>query len=222
MHRLQNHLGGVFPALRAQIHPLQRVARDAAHTAVNVGESTAEHQIEDARRKRGAEIAVQTRHGTRRDRSLEARTHDELGPGPVGVHIGLDDAEIVGAVGVAHDDKPPAQIGNGVDIGATKTAPRCPEHTGTFRQRDLGSAVAGTVDDDDLDTGPGASYAFVAPVDELPDCALLIERWNKDRHLGIGGIRRGNEQMNIVGMETVGKVIAGRPIGRRLGHEALD
>jgi hypothetical protein len=118
--------------------------------------------------------------------------------------------------------KPPAQIGNGVDIGATETAPRCLEHTGTFRQRDLGGAVAGAVDDDDLDAGPAAAYARVAPVDELPDCALLIERWNQDRHLGIGEIRRGNEQTNIVGMGTLGRHIAGRPIGRRLGHAALD
>jgi hypothetical protein len=81
MHRFQDHLGGVFPALRAQVRAHERVAREAAHAAVNVGKFAAEHHVEDECRQRSAEIPVQARHGARRDLSLEARAHDEFGAG---------------------------------------------------------------------------------------------------------------------------------------------
>jgi len=185
----------------------------------------------------GTEIAVQAGHGARRNLALEARAHDELGAAPVGVDIRLDDAEIVGAVGVAHDDEAPTHVRYGVDIGAAETALRRLEHTRALGQRNRGSAVAGTVHDEDLDAGARPSHALLAPVDESPNGALLIERRNQDRHLGIGYVSRRHEQArtfaadivganivlaNIVLANIVGTSVAGRPIGRRLGHVALD
>src|SRR5215470_10836456 len=77
--RTQDHLGRVFPTLRSHVHALKCFAGDAAHTAVYIAEVTSKHHIQDERRDRSAEIAMQRRHGTWLDAPLESRTHHEFG-----------------------------------------------------------------------------------------------------------------------------------------------
>jgi len=64
-----------------QVHARERITRDAAHPAMDVGEAAAEHQVEDEGGDRRAEIAMQWRHRARLDRAFETRSNDELGAG---------------------------------------------------------------------------------------------------------------------------------------------
>jgi hypothetical protein len=72
VHGLQDHLGCVFPGLRAQIHAQERVFRDAAHAAVDVGKPAREDRVEDPCRDRGSEVAVERRHRAGLDVAAEA------------------------------------------------------------------------------------------------------------------------------------------------------
>ena len=82
---------------------IERVPGDPAHAAVDVGEVAREEPVEDPRRDRRPEVAVQRRHRAGLDGAPQARAHDELVALAELLDERLELAEVVGAVGVAHD-----------------------------------------------------------------------------------------------------------------------
>ena len=165
---------------------------------------------------------MQRRHGAGRDRALEARAHDELGAGAERLDERPDLAEIVGAVGVAHDDEAAADERDRVDVGAAEAAPRHLEHAGAARLGDLGGAVGRAVDDQDLDPRAARRDALPAPVDEAADGDLLVERRDQDGDLGIGHVVRRGEEADVVGAVGHGAAVVGRKADRgALGQLAV-
>jgi len=171
-----------------QVHALERVTGDPAHAAMDVREAAAEDPVQDPGCDGSPEIAMQGRHRAGLDRPAPAGAHHEL----VAVMEALDErcqqAEVVGAVGVAHHDVAPSHEGQGVDVRPAQPALRRLQHSRPALQRDLGGAVARAVDDQDLPCDPGLLEALLAPVDELPDRQLLVEGGNHDRELRIGRV----------------------------------
>ena len=165
--------------------------RDAAHAAVDVGELAAEDDVQDPRRDRRAEVAVQRRHRAGLDVAAEARAHDEL----VAVAELLDErrelAEVVRAVAVAHDDVLAADVRERVDVRPTEAALRRRSTRAPRGERDLGRAIRRAVDDQDLADHAGLREALLAPVDEVADRELLVERRDDDRDLGVRDVIRG-------------------------------
>ncbi len=98
-----DHLGGELHAGRAQVEPGQDVAAQAAHAAVGVADAGAEEHVEHAGQHRVADVAVQPGHRARVD-VVHPVAHDEVGAVLELLDEARDLAEVVGQVGVAHDD----------------------------------------------------------------------------------------------------------------------
>ncbi len=138
---------------------------------------------------------MEERHRARLDRAPPARAHHEL----VALAEALDERaelpEVVGAVRIAHQDVAAADVGHGVDVRAPEPAARRLQDAGSVRERDLCGASVGAVDDQDLAVHPRLLQALLAPVDELADRQLLVERRDHDRELGLVDVVLGNEQV---------------------------
>src|SRR5260370_41302989 len=93
LHRLQHHLGSVFPGVRLNVHPDQRVARDPAHAAMDIREFAGVEGVEDPGGQRSSEITMQAGHGAVFDVAFEARAHDEFVAFPKFFHERSDLAE---------------------------------------------------------------------------------------------------------------------------------
>ncbi len=102
-----DHLRGELHPGRAQVQPRQDVAPQGAHAAVGVADAGAEEEVQDARQDRVADVAVKPRHGARLD-VVHAVADDHLGAVFERRHEARDLAEVVGQVGIGHDDVAPA------------------------------------------------------------------------------------------------------------------
>ena len=68
VHRLEHHLRRVLPRLASEPHADERVAGDAPHPAVDVGEVAAVEKVEDPGGHRRPEVAVRRGHRAWLDR----------------------------------------------------------------------------------------------------------------------------------------------------------
>src|SRR6478735_8729314 len=115
-----------------QIHACERIAGDAAHTTVDVRELAPEDTVENPRRDRRTEIAVQRRHRPGLDRPSPARAHHELEAFVEALDERRQSPEVVRAVGVSHEDVAAPYVGQGVDVGPAETALRSLEDSGAM------------------------------------------------------------------------------------------
>ena len=101
--RPDHHLGGELHAGGAQLERGQLVAAEGAHAAVGVAHAGAEEEVERAREHRVADVAVQPRHRAGLD-PVHAVAHHEVGARLELGQEARDLAEVVGQVGVGHQD----------------------------------------------------------------------------------------------------------------------
>jgi hypothetical protein len=83
--------------------------------------------------------------------------------------------------------------------GPAEPPPRHFKHARPARLRDFSGAVAGAVDDQNLDARAAFRDAFATPRDEAADGEFLVEGRHKDRHLGIGDAVSRDQHVNSVG-----------------------
>ncbi len=143
------------------------------------------HKIENKGGERRSKIAVQRRHGAGLDRSFKTRAHHEFGAGAKGLDERPQLAEIVRAVGVAHNDEGATDEWHGVDVSAPEAALRRFEDTGAGCQRDLGGPVGRGIDNQNFDARPTRGDSLLTPGDKLPNRHLFIEGRHKYRKLRI-------------------------------------
>src|SRR5450759_1876538 len=155
---------------------------------MDVGEVTAVHDVEDPCRNRGAEVAVQRRHRPRLDASLPSRPHHELIAFTKLLQERGQLPEVVGAVGVAHEDVLAANERERVDVGSAKPTARSPQHARSVLEGDLSGPIAPAVDDHDLAGDSRAGQTLPAPLDEVTNHGLFIESRDDDGDLGLGHI----------------------------------
>ncbi len=143
--RLHDHLAGELHAFATQAEPADGQAVETPQAAVEVAHRHAEEEPADEAQHRVAQVAVQGRHGPGGDAAAEAVAHDELGPLAQGRQEGLQGAEVVAVVGVAHDHVAPARCGDACDQGCAIAARAHLDHAGPEGARERGRAVAGAV-----------------------------------------------------------------------------
>ena len=175
-HRLDQHLRGVFPSLGLQPHRAQRRQRRTAHPAMDIGKMRAVNQIQNRARQGCAEVPMQRRHRAGFDSAGKARSHDELAALLKLLNKAAQFAEIIGAIGVAHQHVPAAHKGNRVDIGPSEPAPGRPEHACASGKGDLPRAIARAVDNNDFGGDPRLVDSHAAPVEKFPDHGLFVHR----------------------------------------------
>src|ERR1700682_2201651 len=109
---------------------------------MDVREVAAVHQVEDPGCHGGTEVPMQGGHRSVLDASLPSRTHYEL----VSLAKLLQERgqlpEVVGAIGVAHQDVFAANEGECVDVRAAETAAGSLQYAGSMFAGDLSSPVA--------------------------------------------------------------------------------
>src|SRR6185369_6547515 len=116
VYGLQHHFRGVLPRLRLQIHADEGGLADAAHAAMNVGKVAGEDDVQDPRRPRRTEVAVQGWHRTGLDVAAKARAHHELRAVVKLFHERDELAKVVGAIAITHQDVLAADVRQGILI----------------------------------------------------------------------------------------------------------
>ena len=204
--RLDDHLAGELHAGALQVERRQDLPAEAAQAAVEVADRAGEEQAADEAQHRVAEVAVQEGHRAVLDAAAEAVAHDQVVAGPQALDEGFDVAEVVAAVGVAHDHV--AAVGGfeaahqrrPVALGGDVHDPRA-EPAGDL----LGAVGAAVVGDHDLADGARPLEPFLGHRDALPDRLLLVEARHHDRYLdvvwpvhrlGVGGAHQGRLRPN--------------------------
>ncbi len=192
---LDHHLAGELHARRPQVEPFVGVLAEGAQAAVGVADGRAEEEVQDAGQDRVADVPVVPGHGAGADAALEAVAHDQLIAGAEALDERVDGAEVVGIVGVAHDDVLAAGSGNARLQGRAVTALGGMDHpaAGGAGQvlRAVGAAVVGhhdlAADAQAFQCGHGLGHA-------LADGQRLVEARHDHCHFEFGRRRfdRGN------------------------------
>src|SRR5688500_5867273 len=157
-------------------------------------------RVEDVQylvRERRTEVSVARWHRAVFDRSLEARTHDELVSLAPSRYEGSELTEVVCEVSVTHDDELPAHEWNRVEVRSTETTFGDLQHASAGSERQVWSFIRGTVDNKDLPLHARLGESLSAPMHELRDGDLFVECRNYDRNLGLGDIVMGNAEPDI-------------------------
>ena len=192
--RAHHHLARELHAGGPQVQRKNGVAAQATQAAVEIADAGAEEHPPDQAEHGIAEIAVQERHGARRDAAGEAVAHHEVGAVAQPRQKQLEAGEVVAVVGVAHDDvaaarrrdpgpqrRPVAALGDGDDARAA-------------RQRIFHRSVArAVVGDQDFAGDAGAGEEALGLVDAGRDGLGLVEAGHQDRQLDVAalGLRDG-------------------------------
>src|SRR5271165_4636530 len=164
---------------------------------MNVGEVAAIKEVQQPRGDRCAKVLVKWGHGSGLDVASEARSHHIFVASMKALHKRLEVAEVVGTVGVAHQDVLAANERKGIDIGASQSPLRRFQHSSALRQRHFRRRIGGAVDDKDLTPHLGAAKTFLTPVHELCDGEFLVESWNDDGKLRLRDVIGWNQQLEL-------------------------
>ena len=95
------------------------------------------HLVEDPRRGRRADVAMEGGHRSGFDGSSPSGSHGELVALTHLLHEQAELAKVVGEVGIAHDDVLSPDKGDRVDVGPSKPELRCLQHPGPGGQCQL-------------------------------------------------------------------------------------
>ena len=176
----QNHLRGIFPGLRFKIDPFEGLECHGSHAAMDVGISGSVNQIENPGGQRGAEIAVQRRHGAGLDVACKSAAHDKIVTLFELLHEGLEQSEVVSQVAVAHNQILAANVWHSVNISPAQASLWNAQNAGPVRLGNFGRAIGGAVDNQNLAAHAGITQALVAPLHKFADTDLFIQAWNHD------------------------------------------
>jgi hypothetical protein len=163
---------------------------------MEVAHRTAKEEPPDAAQHRVAEVAVQQRHGARRDAAGKAVAHHQVRALAQLGEKRVERAEIVAFVGVAHDHVLPARgLNPGAKRAAVAAAPFM-DHPGAGPLGGLrGPVAAAVVDDEDFPRG-AASLQIATGLRHARGHRLdLVETGHQDRQFaGIRGAVHSSPQ----------------------------
>ncbi len=112
-------------------------------------------------------------------------------------HEGFQQPEVVGAVGIAHQNVLAANVRNGVDVGAPQAALRRLQYTGSAPKSALGRAVGPTVHNEDLAANIRGREALPAPAHELGDVQLFVQCRDHNGNFRVCHVIRRDVQINL-------------------------
>ena len=174
-------LGGELHPGRPQVEPRQQVAAEGAHAAVGVGNARAEEEVEQAGQDRISDVAVQPRHGSLVD-FREAVADHHVGALLERLQEARDLGEIVGVVGVTHEDVGAARGSEAGQVGGAVALARLVHDTRAGALGQLGRAVRrAVVGDHDLAGDAGLAHGPHRLADDDLDRIGLVEAGDHDR-----------------------------------------
>lgn len=100
-------------------NPLERLAGEPPHPAVEVADRRLMKPARDPGKHRIAKVSVERRHGARLDPAGKPVAHDQIGPVLERVDKVIELAPVIGIIGIGHDEVLAARRrGGGADRGA--------------------------------------------------------------------------------------------------------
>ena len=188
--RLDHHFAGELHAGGVQVQAADRRAVEPAQPAVEVADRDSEEQPADAAQHRIAQVAMQRRHGAGRDAALETIAHHQLVAAPKRLDEGVERAEIVAVVGVAHDHEAAAGGRDAAHQRASVTLVRDRHHAGAETLGNaLGPVGAAVVGDQDLSGDLAARHIGQGLLDADADGLGLVETGHENRQFAVGRVR---------------------------------
>ncbi len=179
--RLDDHLAREFHARGLKIEVENGIAGKATQAAMEVAARALEEDAADRRQYRIAEIAVQGGHGARPYSALEAIAHHQVVSLAQLLHEGVEFAEVVTVVAVAHDDIGAAGGADARHQGAAIALCRHVDHRGAMlpgdRPRAIGAAVVGN---DDFAVDAAAREIVARLLDAARQRLRLVEAGHQD------------------------------------------
>jgi len=180
--RAYDHLARELHPRRPQVQRPHAIAIEPAQAAVKVAGAHAKEQPPQKTQTRIAQIAVQRRHGAARDPALEAIAHHDVGACAQPFHKRHQLGEVVGIVGIAHDDEPPARRRYAADQRRAIAAFGNGGHARAVRLGDrLRSVAAAVVGNQHLALDAAGRQEPARFVDAARDRLSLIEARHQDR-----------------------------------------
>jgi len=146
---LDDHFGGELHAGGAEFEAIVGVAGKSAKAAMEIADGTTEEEATDAGEDGVAEVAVFPRHGAGLDAAEEAVAHDEVVAFAEFLYEAAGVGEVVGAVGVAHEDEAATGGGDAALEGAAVSFLGYADDAGAEARGDLLGTVGGAVVGDD-------------------------------------------------------------------------
>ena len=175
-----HHLGGELHAGGAEVELGQPVAAEGAHAAVGVAHAGLEEEVQRAGEDRVADVAVQPRHGAGLD-AVHAVAHHEVGAVLELLEEARDLAEVVGQVGVGHDDVAALGGGEAGHVGVAVAAAALADEAGAGGERERGGLVLGVVvGHHDLAADAVLGHGGAGPGDAALDVGGLVEARDHD------------------------------------------
>jgi len=176
-----HHFAGELHSRGLEVQPADGFGVEAAQAAMEIAGADAEEQAAEIAEHRVAEITVQHRHGAGLDAAPETVAHHQLRPVAQARHEGVERAEIVAVVGVAHDDEAATGGGDAAQQGSSVTLLRDRHDARAHPARDLLRAVgAAVVGDQHLARDTGALEETLRLADAGGERLGLVEAGHQD------------------------------------------
>ena len=196
--RPDHHLGGELHADRAHVEHRHDAPSERAHAAVGVTDVRPVQSVEDAREQRIAQPA-QPGHGAGLQ-TLHAVPEHELSAVVELLHEARDLAEVVGEIGVDHDDVVALGGREPRQIRAPVATPPLLDDRGAGGSRKLAAPVGrAVVDDDHLTRETALLEHGASAADALADRLRLVQTRDDD-----GDARRRRFSVTVVAMRLRG------------------
>src|SRR6266404_3462283 len=178
---LHDHLACELHAGGLKSERENRIAREAAQSAVEIAAGAVEENTADGGQHRIAEIAMERWHGASSYTALEAITHHEVAALSQLLYEQIEVAEIVAVVAVTHYDKTATCRTNTRHQRAAIALGENVDHSGSMLLgNQLGSVSAAVVGDHDFAVDPAARNVAQRLIDTACQRLSFVEARHQD------------------------------------------
>src|SRR5215472_17399885 len=179
--RLHHYLRRELHPFAMERHLVKSGPRQRAETAVRVADLKPEEDVEYLRQYRIADAAVTPAHRFRLDLAGEPRAKHIVEAIRDGLDQFGDRREVIGVIGVAHDNDLPAGYAEPLQVGVSVAAVRLVDDSSPGRHgleyRTISRSV---VRDNDFAAQAGGSDALPRLAHANPNAAFLVEAWHNN------------------------------------------
>src|SRR5205085_3617250 len=149
--------------------------------------------VQNPGRERRAKIAMQSRHLSYHNTAAKSASHDKLRALPESFDEKGNLPEIIGEVGVAHNNPLSADVTGRVDISAAQAALRSAQDFTSMRENGLRRLISRAIDDQNLTSHSCSFQALLTPIHKLAHRNLFVQGWDDNADLNRPWLRISRE-----------------------------